>query len=688
MADPERMHALFSPRSIAIVGASDDPSRIGGRPLKILTERGFEGAIYPVNPRQQAVQGRICYRAIADLPDDIDLYVLCVASERAVDLVEQAAQKGARAAVVFSGGFAEIGPSGAALQDRLSEIVERTGIALVGPNSLGVASFANATFATFATALSMVSTDSQGEIAIVSQSGGTGFNLLAEAGAANAHFSHVIATGNEAGLEFSDYLVYLADDPATSSVIGYVEGVRDGGALSAALQRLQEAGKPVFLLKGGASERGRVSVESHTAQMSGDESAYDALFSRYGAVRLRTMQEAIDVARALSLGGAGSPVAVATNSGGAAAYIADACERYGVPLADLGTATTTRLQEELPDFASVVNPVDFTAQVINDPGLLGRTLRALDPDPGVDLILVFLGSMGSLSEPLWDSLEQAQLDLRTPMVVSWLGVSEQVRSEGMRRGLNVADDPARVLCGLGLVRQARRFKTSRPRGIAASTEGTGGIQLVREDEVLDQLDRWGLPTPRRSRVRIADDLVSAAESVGFPCVLKMTEPVLEHRAVAGAVRLGLRDLGELRAAFDDLTTRHGMTSGLVARQYEIDAELIVGLVADRTFGTRAVIGIGGVWANAVDDVRVLVPPYTASYVRTEMEELRGREWLLNAAARSATELAHEVAQYLDGLVGVLDEDDLMINVECNPLAVTSDGVLALDALAARREETA
>lgn len=700
MPSSAQMDALFAPRSVAVIGASDDPSRIGGRPLRILAERGFEGTLYPVNPKYDSVQGLKSYRSIDDLPTGIDLYIVCVSSDRAVDVVEAAAARGAGAAIVFSGGFAEVGAAGQRLQERLSQVVQRTGLALVGPNSLGLASFVNNSFGTFATALATVTGDVAGNIAIVSQSGGMAFNMLAEAFQANARFSHVIATGNEAGLGFADYLDYLADDPATHAVIGYVEGVSDGTALGVSLQRLREAGKPVFLLKTGVSDRGRSAVATHTAQMSGNDDAFEALFDRYGAVRLHTIEEAIDVARALSLPAEASGLAIATNSGGTATYLADVCDRYEVPLVELGESTRTDLREQLPDFAAISNPVDFTAQILNDRSLLERTIEILDRDPAVDVLLVFLGSMGHLADELWDILERLDRQLRNPMVISWLGVTEEVRTAGIERGLNVSADPARILRGLGLVRQGRcplsatdPVSTGGPYG-AMPVEGGTGTDVARSEQVVDEwetmrlLDREAIPTPMRRRVVSETELRAAAEAVGYPCVLKMITPVLAHRATVGAVKLDLRDDADLATAYGELVDRHGMTAGMVAQQCAIDAELIVGALRDETFGTRAVVGLGGVWANAINDRRGLVPPYSADYVLRELRQLQGAAWLIRSSALGLEQIAEQVAHHLSSFERLIASPDNQItDIECNPVAITAHGVLALDALAFTKERT-
>ncbi|MEO8898149.1 MAG: acetate--CoA ligase family protein [Candidatus Dormibacter sp.] len=690
---------VLQPRSIAIVGASDDPGRIGGRPIRILGERGFAGSVYPVNPKYQTVQGLRCYPDIPSLPSGVEMYIICLAAGSAVEALEQAGDNGARAAVIFSGGFSETGPDGQRLQARLADIATRYGIALVGPNCLGVASFAHRSYATFATTLETLPPIDAGDIALVAQSGGSAFNLFTESYWGGARFSHVIATGNEAGITFADYLAHLADDPSTRAVIGYLEGAANGDRLAQALDALHGAGKPVFLLKAGGTARGAVSVASHTAQMSGDDSAFAALFERYGVVRLETMEETIDVAVGLSMKTAADGLVVATNSGGGAVYLADVSERYDVPLAPLTEQTRAALAAELPDFAGLANPIDFTAQVINDRSLLGRTLQVLDCDPTVDALLVFLGSMEYLSDELLGVLVDARARLGKPLALAWLGVHERVRVAAREAGLIAGGDPARLLRGLSLVR-AGRAALARDPGTAGEVPPAtpdigdvswlrdlvprtldGGRQGLDEWQAMALLDRRGLPTPARRRVSSPEEAEAAASEIGGACVLKLLDPLIAHRAKVGAVRTGLSDPQAVRVAFEEMQRDHSARLALIAEQIPPGPELILGVLADATFGTRAVLGSGGVWANELADGVTLVPPYTDTYVAARLAGLRQAARI--AGEGNATDrISREVAANLRGLAAIVaDSAGTITEIECNPVVVTDQGLRILDALA-------
>ncbi|NLU73201.1 hypothetical protein HCC61_11005 [Streptomyces sp. HNM0575] len=703
------LERLLRPRSIAIVGASDNERRIGGRPLRILRQRRFEGEIWPVNPKYDTVQGVPCHPDIESLPHGIDLYLVCVPAEAATDAFERAAAHGAGAAVVFAGGFAETGEEGRRLQDRLTAAARTHDVALVGPNSLGYASIEPRTFGTFATMLETLPELPPGNVALVSQSGGTAFNLLTEAHWAGVRFSHVIATGNEAGLTFADYVEHLADDDATEVIVGYLEGTVSGARLGDAFEAARRAGKPVFVVKAGASARGRDSVASHTAQISGDDDAFDALFGRYGAVRLRTMDDALDVARAAALGTAAEGVAVASNSGGAAAYLSDAAERLGVPLVDFSPRARDELTAVLPPFAAVRNPLDFTPQVINDPALLEKVLGIIDEEEHVDLLLLYLGGMEYLADGLLPTVTAASGRLRAALGLAWYGVSDQVRTRAAEAGLVVCGDPVRLLHGAGLLRRGRAAVAAAPgrapggpsaaAGGASTLAAPGGPSArstlvprkvgdgraaVDEAQTMALLERFALTMPRRHLAHSADEAVRAAAQVGHPCVLKLVEPLLPHRAKAGAVRVGVEGEEAVRAAWADLVREHGARGVLVAEQIDVDGgeELIAGVVADPVFGTRALLGSGGVDANDANDARTLIPPYDARSVRHALDGLRAAARLRRIRPETGA-LAEELARIIGGLASLVEDtaSPHLTEVECNPLLVRAEDTVVLDALA-------
>lgn len=689
--DTRKLDRLFRPKSIAVVGASDDPGRIGGRPIRILKTGGFPGDIYPVNPKYSSVFGIRCYPDIAALPNDIDLYIFCIQAEATVETFEIAANRGAKAAVIFGGGFAEIGGDGRRRQERLRALAESHNIPVCGPNTLGFASFANATFGTFATALEAMEGTNPGNIALLSQSGGTAFNLYVEARSAGARFSHVVATGNEVTVGFPEYLSYFAQDDRTRAVVGYMEGVGDGGRLAEALQMAQEVEMPVFLLKAGVTKRGALAAQSHTAQISGNDTAFNALFSRYGVTRLTTFSDVVDVCRAIELPPIDQGIAIATNSGGAAVYLSDLCDRYDVPLAQLSKATTAELSGKLPAFAGLRNPVDFTAQVLNDPGLLATTIDVLDRDQAVEAIVVFLGSMQSLADSLINTIRTAREKCRKPLVLTWMGVSNAVRVRAEAAGLVVSDDPARVLNGLGRARQnilkhsaIREMAEPASQSVSDDSLSEPPIRYMDEHTLKQCLREQGIATPRGELVADLDQALSATQRVGYPCVVKVTLPVVPHKIKEGAIQLNIRTATQLRSAFDALLESAPSAVGfLIEAQVPPAPEVIVGLIEDPTFGTRAVMGLGGVALGDGSDVVTLVPPFTVAYMREQIQRL-GLDQALQGQGIAAGTAAAELRQLLEVLERVLLQPGSdLLEIECNPVVFHDGKLVVLDALAIR-----
>ena len=295
------LQALLDPKSIAIIGASDDPARIGGRPIKYMLEAGFAGPIYPINPKRETVQGLKCYPSIADTPTAPDCAIIAVPAPIVVETIEACAAKGVGAAVIFSSGFAEMGEEGAAMQARLTEISHETGIRLLGPNCLGTFNAHSGWFATFSSSLELGFPE-PGPVAIVSQSGAYGSHAFAVARARGVHTSYVVTTGNECDVEVSECIAYMAELPGVKVIIAYAEGVRDGEGLRDALAIARRNKKPVIFMKVGRTEIGAKAAASHTASLAGSDAIYDALFKQYGVYRVGSTDEMLDVAYACQQG--------------------------------------------------------------------------------------------------------------------------------------------------------------------------------------------------------------------------------------------------------------------------------------------------------------------------------------------------------------------------------------------------
>ncbi|MCC7486766.1 MAG: CoA-binding protein [Burkholderiales bacterium] len=415
------LERFFNPESIAIVGASQDLSTISGQPLKFLKSHGYGGRLYPVNPRYAEVAGTRCYPSVAALPEVPELALVLVNAARVADVLEQCGAAGVPYAIVFSSGFAEMGGAGETRQAAIAAIARRHGIGVVGPNCQGMISVANRVFAGFG---SVFNADYEpGTVSMVSQSGGFGFsvmNLVSKDG--GVPFRQVVTTGNEIGVSTVDFLDYYVRDAGTTLIVAYAEGLADAGRLRDTGVAALRAGKPILMWKSGDTEHGRRAARAHTANRGAAPEAWEAVFRDSGIIRVEDIQDVADYGRAFGCGKlpAGNRLAIITISGGAGILMTDECIRRGMELPALSEATRERLRGFVPEFGSLLNPVDVTASIFNQTDLVARALEAVLGDPAVDCVAMLNASLqGELAVQVAQQIAAAAAATPKPVFVAW-----------------------------------------------------------------------------------------------------------------------------------------------------------------------------------------------------------------------------------------------------------------------------
>jgi acetate---CoA ligase (ADP-forming) len=386
--------ALLNPRSVAVIGASDDPLRIGGRPLAYMKSHGFQGRIYPVNPGRPLVQGLPAFPTISALPEAPELAIVAVAASLVPEVVAELAERGTQIAIIFSSGFAESGATGQALQSSVLAHASQHGMRVLGPNSLGLLNPRNGFYATFTSSLEL-GVPKVGGVAIVSQSGAYGGHLMVAATRAGIGLSACVFTGNEADLSLGEIIHLLVDDPATEVIALYSEGLKEGAKFVAALQSAAKARKPVVMIKVGRSEVGSLAAQSHTGSLAGNDRVIDAVLDELGVVRVNSTEQLLDVVR-LATRGVYPPenaLGVITVSGGAGVLISDAAAEVGLPMPAMPQAAQDRIRGLLA-FAAPRNPVDVTAQFLNDLSLVGQFFEAMVAEGGYPSVLAFFTYTG------------------------------------------------------------------------------------------------------------------------------------------------------------------------------------------------------------------------------------------------------------------------------------------------------
>ncbi|HSJ09376.1 MAG TPA: CoA-binding protein, partial [Longimicrobiales bacterium] len=556
------LEPVFRPRSIAVIGASRTPGTVGHEIIHNLLAEGFTGAVYPVNPRATSVHSVPAYATVADIPAEIDLAVLAVPKDLVLAAAEECGQKGVRALIVITAGFKEVGPAGHERELELVSIAERYGMRMIGPNCLGVVSTAadvrmNATFAPIM--------PPAGPVSFMSQSGAMGVTILDYAAEYGIGINHFVSVGNKADVSGNDLIQFWADDPATRVILMYLENFGNPRKFTR-IARAVTKHKPIIAVKAGRTAAGARAASSHTGALAGVDSATDALLAQCGVLRVGSVEELFDMAMAFGQLPVpkGNRVAVVTNAGGPGIIITDACESLGLSVAELSVETQARLRQNLPDEASVRNPVDMIATAT--PESYRLALEAVLADPNVDAaIAAFVPPLRVRQQDVARSIVAARhAHPDKPMLAVLMGRAGL--PEG-RAELNDAGVPAyifpeaaaRALAGMYRHRQwlerapgtERTYEVDTAR-VAAILEraASADADYLERDDVLDLLDAYGIPALRSVRAVTAEDAARAAHDIGLPVVLKIDSPDVVHKTDVGGVVIDIRTETEVHAAFE------------------------------------------------------------------------------------------------------------------------------------------
>jgi len=687
---------LLNPAAVAILGASTDPARIGGRPLRYMLEAGFAGPIYPINPNRETVQGLKAYPSIDQAPGPVDCAIVAVPAALVPDALEACAAQGVKSAVVFSAGFAEAGAEGEALQARVAEIARRTGLRVVGPNCLGVFNAAANFYATFSTSLDG-GYPPEGRIAIISQSGAYGSHVFALARARGLGVRYWITTGNESDVEIGECIAWAAMAEDVDLIVAYAEGARDRDALLHGFALARDRGKPVIFMKVGRSAVGAAAVRSHTAALAGTDAVYAAAFRQYGVYRARSTEDMLDAAYACTAGiyPKGRRIGLVTISGGVGVQMADDAIDLGLDVAPMPEPAQAKLREMLP-YAAPRNPVDITAQAFNDLSLVERNFELMLEEGGYDAIVAFL-TMVAASPYIVDDLVPMLRGLRQRyperlIVLSLVGPPEIVaRYEDA--GYLVFEDPCRAVAAtaalMGFGASFARGRPEPPPVLPAIPTIPGGAVegAVSERDAKAILAAAGIPVVAERLARTAEAAARAAEELGLPVALKLNAPGIAHKTEIGGVLLNLASADAVRDGYAALLSR-AAGSGvrpdgvLVAPMVAGGVETILGVQRDPLFGPAVMFGLGGIFVEALDDVVFRLAPFGLDEARRMIREIKGFKVLqgLRGAPPADLEALAEALARLSALAAASAER--IESIDVNPFLVLPEGqgAVALDAL--------
>lgn len=690
------LSCLLAPKSVAVVGASDDPSRIGGRPIHYFKAGGFQGPVYPVNPKRETVQGLTAYPAVDALPEPVDFAIIALPAEVAVTAARACADAGVKGCIVFSSGFAEADDAGRALQEELAGIARDSGMRIVGPNCLGLFNAELGFYPTFTTTLDR-GLPQTGPLSIVSQSGAYGSHLYFLARAQGLGMRYWITTGNECDVQVAECLRWLADDPETKVIMAYIEGSTDPEALIEGFERARANRKPVILMKVGRSAVGAEAAASHTAALAGADAVYDAIFRQYGVHRARTTQELMDIAYGCTRGiyPATRKLGLVTISGGVGVLMADTAEDYSLDVAPMPEDAQRALKAALP-FAAVRNPVDITAQSFNQMSLVTTNMRIMLEKGGYDAIVAFFTSVAGstlISDTLAAALAEGCAGHPDRLLVLSIIAPPEIVARYEAQGFLVYEDPSSAIAVIAALTSfgesfARAAETPARIAVAPAAEPLPKRTLG-EAEAKQRLAAVGIPVVTETLAASAEEAVAAFARLGGPAVLKIASPDILHKTEVGGVLLDRRDAQSVRAGFETLVARAAerapaarIDGVLVAPMVTGGVETILGVQHDPVFGPMVMFGLGGVFVEVLKDVTFRRAPFDAREARAMIDEVKGRV-LLDGVRGAPPADIDALVQALVGLSRFAAAHAGEIEtIDVNPFVVlpAGQGARALDAL--------
>lgn len=685
------LSALFDAKSVAVIGASSDPDRIGGRVLRFLRESGYEGTLFPINRSGSEIQGLPAYPSILDVPEVPDQAIIVVPTGGVESALRDAIRKGVKSVVVLTAGFAEIDAQGRAAQDRMAAMCQAAGVRMIGPNSLGLLNVESRLFSTFSVVLYGVRPKA-GTIALATQSGAFGSALYGAATLRGMGFSKIVATGNEADVDVAEAIDYLAGDPATRVILAALESAKDGRKLRCALLKAAHAQKPVIVMKVGRSELGAAAAATHTGSLAGNDAAYDAVFAECGAYRARSQEEMLDIAYLISTMGhlpVNNELGVLTSSGGIGVMVADACGDCGLTMPALPEVARTAMLELLP-FAVAANPLDVTAQITS---VRNGTVRALDimlSNSSYGTTLAYLASAGLAPASFNSNYAQPLAELKAAhperdVVIVTLSVSE-VDRELEKIGIPVFNDATRATLALGAAATIRA-RWANLYELAEATQQVRALGEVNTEALAKEaLADAGLPVPQDVLAVDGDAAVAAANAMGYPVVLKIVSPQIVHKTEVGGVALNIRNADGVRVAYRqivDSVRAHApgarIDGILVCPMIVGGTEMILGVNNDPTFGPMILVGAGGINTELYKDVSLASAPLTPARARQVLDRVKATALLKGwrgAAPKDMDALVTAMVKLSDFAINHPE----IASVDVNPLVVRETGAAVLDAV--------
>ena len=699
MNERPALERLFSPRSIAVIGASADLDKLTGRTVKALLDFGYEGRVYPVNPKYDAVGGLPALKDAAEIPEGTDVAVLSIPARLIPETLEKCGRRKIPFAVVYSSGFAETGDT--SLQEEIVSVARRERIRVLGPNCQGFANFAENIPVTFSGALYNAPKPKTGNVAFVSQSGAFGFSSFGVGLDHGVRYRYVVTTGNQCDLDAVECAEHLILDPEVRLLMMYIEGLRDGEAFLNLVKNARERDVAVAILKAGRSPSAKEAAKSHTAALTGDERVWKAVFDQYGVIPMEDIDDIIGIGQLF-----GSEkrrfegrTAILTTSGGAGIVMADSLNDQGLSVPEFAPRTKEIVAASIPAFGASRNPVDMTVQISETPEDFQKVLSGVLNDPDIDGVVTSLSMIvGNAGNVMTNETRKSFGSSSKPQAVVWmidrLHGGEFIDSL-KETGVPVFQSFRQCARGLKALKRWGDF-------LAPERAATDGFSPaldrwkapLTEYDAKQLLAAYGIPTTKEFLCRDMEEVFDAADTLGFPVAVKGMASSIMHKTEAGVVALDIRNYEELRHAVKkvrsniaSLVSPEEMQGFLVSEMVKGGFECIVGVKRDPVFGPVVAVGLGGIYVEVLGDVSLRHAPIKEDEALRMIRELKGYPFLSGARGRKPRDIT-ALAKVVSRVSVLAEVEKNLAELDINPVFVMEEGkgVVAADALVVRKEK--
>ena len=690
--------AFFEPRSVAIIGASSDPSKLSYAIVDNMTRYGYPGHVYPINPKGGLILGLQAYASVLDVPDEIDLAVMVIPAPRVAAAMEQCGEKGIQGVVVITAGFREVGGDGMKMERALIDIAKKYSMRMIGPNCIGIIDTVIPLNTSFTAGM-----PGRGNIAFMTQSGALAQAVLDWAEGQAIGFSRFVSIGNKADANENDFIEAWGDDPESKVILAYLEDIRDGAEFMARAKRVaREKHTPIIAIKSGTTDAGTRAISSHTGSLAGSERAYDTAFKQSGVVRANSIESLFNYSIAFAYQPLlrGNRVVVVTNAGGMGVMATDALERAGLKMARLAPETINALMRDAPEIASALNPIDVRGDAFEDRYEIA--LRHALADPNVDAAIAIL-----IPQELTPVKKSARVIAQVAtefaaqektMIAVFMG--EERSREGVKilleSGVPNYAFPERAAEALGAMWQYRQWLDKSPeeppRFEIDRAKIRATIDAVRADrrtalveaEARAIAQAIGLTVPQTQLAKNTDEAIAVAQRIGYPVVFKIASPDILHKSDIGGVKVSIANDADARDAFDLIAYRahrfmpDAQIWGVTVQQMiPAGKEIIIGMSRDPQFGPLLAFGLGGIYVEVLKDVTFRIAPITARDADEMMSEIRGAPLLRGVRGEAPSDL-HAVRDALLRVSQLVSEFPEIVELDVNPLVVHARGAVAID----------